>query len=304
MEVELQRIFLKAKAPVNSLIQTLAINLLKPSELISTQALLNLQFPPDLDPHQPLLLFGRAPVWLYTYLGEKFSSFPWVAFFNIQEQAAIVVISHSSDITIGDTIPLEFSNNLSPALLIVGPPNSGKSVLSNTLRVHLSQTLPYVSSYLHRANWDGEGNHTYETPDRELSQRLKQKNKVPICKHPDAEKLLIQYFEDQAKNTHHIRNVVNLALVDVGGKPDPVKLPIIEQCTHYIIISSQPDQIPIWHKLCHGLTPVAVIHSVLEEKVEVLHTQPYLELIAGKWHRDTMPSVPDVLLQAISRIVK
>lgn len=40
------------------------------------------------------------------------------------------------------------------------------------------------------------------------------------------------------------------------------------------------------NKLCGDkLKLVAVIHSVLEEKLEVLKTEPFLEIVAGKWEK-------------------
>lgn len=44
--------------------------------------------------------------------------------------------------------------------------------------------------YLHRANWDGEGNHTYENPDRHLAARLAKENKFKLYQHLNADKLM------------------------------------------------------------------------------------------------------------------
>ena len=98
--------------------------------------------------------------------------------------------------------------------------------------------------------------------------------------------------------------MVDLALVDVGGVPDPVKTPVVEKCSHYIVISRYPDRVQEWHDLCGGnLKPLAVIHSVKEERLEVLQTEPFLEIVAGPWRREEPRPVPEVLLQAVLKLL-
>ena len=46
--------------------------------------------------------------------------------------------------------------------MVVGPPDSGKSVFSHRLFQTLLSSYPNI--YLQRANWDGEGNYTLELP--------------------------------------------------------------------------------------------------------------------------------------------
>ena len=97
---------------------------------------------------------------------------------------------------------------------------------------------------------------------------------------------------------------MNLALVDVGGVPDTVKSPVIEQCSHYIVISKDPDKVQECHNLCSPkLKPLAVIHSVLEERLEVLRTEPFLEIVAGPWERSQPRPVPDILLQQVLKLL-
>ncbi|WP_017306831.1 CRISPR-associated ring nuclease Crn3/Csx3 [Spirulina subsalsa] len=261
-----------------------------------------LTLPPQLDPKQGLILYGKAPTWLYSYLIEKLLNWPWLACFDIKE-GAVIISSRIPSLRPGQILPIVPPHPPSPAILIGGPPNSGKSVLSNTIRSTIEQQHPELEFYLHRANWDGEGNHTYETPDRALAARLKQENKYPIHKQPNAEQELAQYFHYQANATQNIRKFVNLVLVDIGGKPEPVKLPVIEQCTHCLIISRDSEQIQNWLDLCQNLTPIAIIHSVLEDKIEILKTNPHLEIVAGVWDRDKMRNPPDILIKAILNIL-
>jgi CRISPR-associated protein Csx3 len=283
--------------------QTLDINLLKPEILIDVKELLNLELPSELDVEQPIILHGKAPNWLYCYLSQRLRSLPWVAFFNVPLKKAVVVSSNISHQVPGDVIDIQFNRHPAPAIVIGGPPNSGKSVLANTLRTGLVAKRPDVRLYLHRANWDGEGNYIYETEDLALAKRLKQENNLKIHYKPNSEVLLKDYFEYQAQVTQNIRNCVDLTLVDIGGKPEEVKLPVVEQCTHYIVISSNSDELSQWHKLFLGLKPLAVIHSVQEQRLEVLQTEPFLEIIAGKWERYGIATAPEVLLNEVLKVL-
>jgi CRISPR-associated protein Csx3 len=299
-KVAVQLQIIELKGDNNQTYQTLIINLASP--IIEVGVLTTLDFPDNLDRNRGLILYGKAPIWVYTNLIHQLADLPWLACFDIKV-GAVIISSQVSTLCPGDILTILPNSSPGKAILIGGPPDSGKSVLANTLRLSLTAQHPEISLYLHRANWDGEGNHTYEAPDRELSARLKQHNKYPIHHHSNANELLIQYFKDQENFTQNIRQFVNLALVDVGGKPQKVKLPVIQQCTHCIIISRDPAEVQNWLNLCSDLTPIAVIHSVLEYKLEVLRTQPYLEIVAGKWHRDEMITAPDVLLKAILKII-
>lgn len=297
-QVQLENIQLQGD---NRTYQTLAINLLQPQNLISVEEMLTLEIPQELERIQGIILYGRAPNWLYAYLIERLFSYPWVACFDVRSQSAIVVSSKDSSVAVGDILPIYLTKNPSPAIIIGGPPNSGKSVFANALRITLIQHNPKAKVYLHRANWDGEGNHTYETSE-ELAEKLKQQNKNKIHLKPNSKTLLPEYFKYHAQAISNIRQVIDITLVDVGGKADLAKNPVIEQCTHYIIISSDPNEIPVWHELCgKKLQPLAVIHSVLEEKIEILNTEPFLEIIAGKWVRHYNTQIPKVLIDTISR---
>ncbi len=300
-EVELQVIALRAKERD---CQTLTINLLKPESLIKPEEMSRLAMPLELDWQKGIILYGRAPIWLYGHLVDRFQDFPWVGCYDIRSKTAIVVKSNVPELEPGDTIPI-FSNNVpGAAILVGGPPNSGKSVLCNALGFRVLAKTQGVQVYLHRANWDGEGNHTYETSDRDLAEKLRQKNKFKPHQHPQAEELIKKYFNYHAQATSNIREMVDLALVDVGGVPDPVKSSVVEQCSHYIVISNDPDKVQAWHDLCgKSLKPIAVIHSVLEERLEVIRTEPFLEILAGPWLRDEVRPVPEELLKEVLKLL-
>ncbi|HBL14414.1 MAG TPA: CRISPR-associated protein Csx3, partial [Cyanobacteria bacterium UBA11162] len=219
-EVELQVIALRGS---DRDYQTVAINLLKPE--ICPQAMCELEIPAEFDGQQGVVLYGQAPIWLYSYLVEHHQNVPWLGCYDIRLKKVIVVKSNVPEWQSGDTIPIIPNKVDGAAILIGGPPESGKSVLSNALRRALLEKRSDVQVYLHRANWDGEGNHTYETSNPELVARLRKENNIKLHHHPNADELIKKYFKYHAKATKNIRKVVDFALVDVGGVPDSVKTP-------------------------------------------------------------------------------
>ena len=278
--------------------QALAINLVELTIEVSEMQIL--EIPPELDLKREVILWGKAPNWVYGNLIERFHDVPWIACFNMHLHAAVVVSSHITQVQPGDEIPINTRNVPGIGILICGAPDSGKSILSYTLQKNLEAIKRKV--FLHRANWDGEGNHTLENPDADLAKKLKDENKFKIHKHPEAEKLLLEYFKYHSEAVQNIRQVVDLALIDVGGMAEEVKKAVIDECSHYIVISRYPDKIQDWHNLCGGkLKPLAVIHSVWENKLEVLRTEPYLEIVAGKWEKGV--KIPGVLLEDILKIL-
>ena len=298
-DVELQAIALRGS---DRDYQALAINLTLPE--ICPKAMCELEMPSELDWQQGVILYGQVPAWLYGHLVDRCQQAPWVGCFDIRSHAAILVKSEVPEWQPGNTIPIIPNKVPGAAILVGGPPESGKSVLSNALRVGVLGKRADVQVYLHRANWDGEGNHTYETLDPELVARLRKENNVKLHHHPNKDELIGRYFEYHARATENIRKVVDLALVDVGGVPDPVKTPVVEKCSHYIVISRYPDRVQEWHNLCgEKLKPLAVIHSIKEERLEVLQTEPFLEIVAGPWRREEPRPVPDVLLQAVLKLL-
>jgi CRISPR-associated protein Csx3 len=285
--------------------QTLVIDLLAPLQGIKPDTLSSLQLPPDLDLQREVLLFGSGPNWLYGYLTNQCRQAPWVATYDLRSQSAVVACSNVADVAPGDVIPvLPNPVTPNPAILIGGPPSSGKSVFSHALKRNLLKAQPTLKTHIYRANWDGEGDHTYETPNPELVEQLRRENNAKLHHQPESAAKIQKFFGDRAKEAQKIRCVIDLTLVDVGGIPDPVKAPVVEQCTHYIVISRDANEIPKWHDLCHPtLKPLAVIHSVLEERFEILQTEPFLEAIAGPWIRGQESTFPEILLNQILEII-
>ncbi len=292
--------------------QVLSIELTKNDRLIEPQDLKNLELPPGIDTTGGVVISGRAPMWLYSYLTHELHPTAWIACYD-PRLGAVVSATNSHQVYIGQIIPITPPNGrqnhlvaqeainiktgLCPALIIVGPPDSGKSVLSHGLFQALLPEYPDI--YLQRAHWDGEGNYVLElgieATDAEI-EAFKLRNKGALTE---------RFFPYHAQAILQLRQQKSLVIVDVGGMVQPEKLPILEACTHYLIISSKPEAVDAWHEFCHNrgnLTPVAVIHSTLAQIEEVHKKEPYLEITSGPWVRGQVKSISKNLLKYVKSI--
>ncbi len=142
--------------------------------------------------------------------------------------------------------------NLLPAVLIGGPPNTGKSILFYSLTRALEKRgLP--SFYALRAAPDGEGHWTQEiTPDKRYGLRFKgQWNQRWID-------VTCRDLAARAMPT----------LVDVGGLPTAEQEVIFDQCNYAIVLTRASDNAARehWRHLMtkHGLPILADMQSDLE----------------------------------------
>lgn len=274
--------------------KNLFFNHIKPSELET------LALPAQLNFDQGTVLYGNAPAWLYAYLVDLCHQAPWIACYAAPLGKAVVVKSLVAYPQVGDVVSIPTRDTPGMTIAIGGPPDSGKSILSNALRSTLLRYAPNLKVFLHRANWDGEGNWSYETSDRQIVQTLVQRGEYPIHRLPNAEALMQSYFDYHAKATKNIRNIVDLAIVDLGGKPQEQKMPVVEQCTHYLIISSQPDEIPQWHELfSKHLKPLAVLHSKASPDLQLPARSSHLEQIVDLAELIQTQQISEELLGAI-----
>ena len=294
---------------VNSLLvggttyQTLYINLAKPQTLISPNSIVPLTLPIELDLNREVVISGQAPLWLQVRLMWRCREAPWVGCHAARDNQIVVVHSQVASPTIGDSLSIQLNRRPCPTILIGGPPNSGKSVFSNALRQSLLHQGQRV--FLHRASWDGEGNWAYEADNTALVDSLVRHNEFRIHEDPKTAKEIPNFFERQAKTVTNLRQLTDCLLVDTGGLPQIEKIPLVEQCSHYIVISRLPDEIEKWHKLCASkLTALAVIHSILEPTYRILKKDPILEIEAGPWLVDQEPVIPNIVLETILDVLR
>jgi len=277
--------------------QLLDIILTRPDRLITPEDLRTLALPPGIDTQRGIVLSGRAPIWLYAHLVHELHPTAWVACYD-PRLGAVAVTTHSRATRIGQVIPLSLSLGRSPlgmALMLVGPPDSGKSVLSHAL---FRALLPdYPNTFLQRAQWDGEGNWILELPDNashEDRETFKQVYRGTLTE---------QFYPYHADAILRLRQEKPLVLVDVGGKVQSEKVPILEACSHYLIISRDRQEVAKWHEFCGkrgNLRPLAVIHSTLEPTEAIHQREPFLEMTCGPWVQGGAIAVPPVLLEQIT----
>ena len=299
-EFPLQLDVIKLKTELG-ICQTLAITLTEPKDLIKPIILSELKpkIPKDLDLSQGVILYGMSPIWLYGFLVEYCRNAPWIACYDVRNKIAVVVKSNTSKLAVGDRIAILVNRIPGIAILIGGPPDSGKSVFSYALRRSLLEKDKNLKVFIQRANWDGEGNWVLEMSDRQKATQLKEANTSRLNLLENSEDLMKKYFDYHAKAIENIRDVMDIVLVDVGGKIQPEKYPILQKCSHYIIISRFQEEVGKWHDFCRSLKPAIVIHSVLEEKLVRWKNEDYLEVVAGRWITGETVSVPDIIVEKV-----
>lgn len=292
---------------VNSLsFQVLTIHLTRSDRLIEPHDLAQLSLPSGIDTSGGVVLYGRAPIWLYSFLVHELHPTAWVACYDPRLPGAVVVATHSRQTRIGEVIPLPTSAHsrtspLCPALMLVGPPDSGKSVISHALFTALLRNYPNV--FLQRAHWDGEGNwileldETATADDRERYKQLYKGTKSD------------RFFPYHAQAILELRHQKQLVLVDVGGMVQPEKIPILEACTHYLVVSKDPAEIPKWHEFCRdrgNLQAVAVIHTFLSKNMSDLpgNGASCLSMeLDSSWFQTSERTLPEELLQQVRSLI-
>lgn len=149
-----------------------------------------------------------------------------------------------------------------PAILIGGPPNAGKSVLSHSLKQALSrQGIRY---YLLRAAPDGEGDWYLESLT-EVAENERHKGK-----HTSAWREFMR--RDIAYRPLPF-------LVDVGGKPTLADEAIFDQCTHAILLVKDETSRQDWQTIIerHNLIPLAILTSELDGQPALTAERPMIE---------------------------
>ena len=154
-----------------------------------------------------------------------------------------------------------------PAVLIGGPPHSGKSVLTYSLSQALRQRG--IEHYVVRAAPDGEGDWANEAA-QELVRTLRFKGKFDPA---------FVNFVCQSIDQRHLPLVV-----DAGGRPTPAQERIMGCCTHAILLIRDEASRTHWRSLAtrYGLSVLAELTSDLHGPGSVSEERPVLRgMISG-----------------------
>ena len=151
--------------------------------------------------------------------------------------------------------------NSFPAIIIGGPPHSGKSVLAYLLTQQLRDWK--VQHYVLRACPDGEGDWSQEAPP-ETVRLLRQKGQFSAD------------FVDLVCRDLKQRHLP--LLVDVGGSPTPDQERILDFCTHAILLAPEDEGLALWRARAerHGLAIIAELQSTLRGQDAIFATDAVL----------------------------
>lgn len=246
------------------------------------------QIPEGFERTKGVIITGRGPTWLYAYLTRALSGFPWIATHAVVDGGATVVYVDTprSAYVVGDLIPVAVFGSYLPkheesgrprptqpagaiAVAIVGPPNSGKSVLMYALRLALQQRLsPEVYQrrvYVMRACPDGEGD-WFSQISAEEGKLLRYKNAFDD-----------EFVQKAVSELNALKQQKQLLLVDCGGQIDKKNQQILNLCTHGIIVSAQTCAFPEWRGALASseVQVVAEVESLLKKEALCVGTTPY-----------------------------
>lgn len=167
--------------------------------------------------------------------------------------------------------------NLFPALLIGGPPHSGKSILAYSL----SQALRArgVPHYVLRAYPDGDGDWANQAP-----QPLVRAIRVKGDGSPE---WIHRICRDIARR--HLPLVV-----DPGGRPTSWQEAVFDQCTHALLLTPDEGSRQEWLAMLarHGLAPMADLHSELNGQNLLQESSPLLQGVLAGLERGQTASGP------------
>lgn len=177
-----------------------------------------------------------------------------------------------------------------PAIVIGGPPHSGKSVLTYSLTQALRARG--VQHYVVRATPDGEGDWANEAA-QQLVRTLRAKGEFSPA------------FTDFVCRSLAERHLP--LLVDAGGRPTPEQERILDSCTHVILLTPDEAAGLWWGDLArrHHLPVIADLTSDLHGQDRVTDAGPPLRgVISGLDRRRTATGpVFDALVQRVAAIL-
>jgi CRISPR-associated protein Csx3 len=176
------------------------------------------------------------------------------------------------------------------AVLIGGPPHSGKSILAH----YLSDVLRarHVTHYLLRSSPDGEGNWRYAS-DPQLAAELRARAKGRWS----------PWLGAQLARDVQQRQVP--LLVDVGGVVSQEVHAIAAACTHTILIAADEAALDVWRALSrqHQLRPLADLRSSLAlDDAIIAEGEPLRGVIGGFRERRIAPG--RCLQQLVDRVAE
>lgn len=187
--------------------------------------------------------------------------------------------------------------SLFPAILVGGPPHSGKSVLVYSLSQALRNRR--ISHYVLRACPDGEGDWANEA-QQALVRTIRLKGEFTA----EFSNQIVKYLSKR-----HLP-----LLVDVGGKPTAAQEAVFSHCTHAILLvadqaaesAAYVRNLAAWQSMMirQGVSVIAQLKSVLHAESQLIASEPIVTGIIGNLERGQIAggATFDVLVQKISAL--
>lgn len=178
-----------------------------------------------------------------------------------------------------------------PALIIGGPPDSGKSVLTYNLSQRLRQQG--ILHYVLRANPDGEGDWTNEADQALVRQilapgRWSESFVEHVCRSLDQRHLPL--------------------LVDIGGRPQSWQEVIFDHCTHIVLLTPDAASRAEWQARAgrHNLRLLADLRSALQGPNSISSTNPILtgEISGLAWGQTVGGPTFEALAERATRLLR
>lgn len=217
-----------------------------------------------------LKISGRASILASFVIASKIAHcYGAIALFEPKEgdtniDRYIVAISHGTDYRVGDVLNVSASTKDNIKVVLCGAPNTGKTVLRDSLKKAIRQKLNKPDDFFYVISGcpDGDYNWMSET-DLELAKKLKQEYKA---------KFTSEFAISKAQEIKNIKNP--LLLFDIGGKITPENELITSNATHAIILAKNEREIEQWQELCQklNLKVIAIINSDYEAKKDQIET--------------------------------
>lgn len=274
--------------------------------------LAGVQLPSGANLDKGLIINGKGPVWLYARLAGLCRDFPWIGTFD-PRFGSLIVLSRIPEMPVGTMIPAnqvtQYLTTVKPdappvvqaqvtmsrkVIAFVGPPHSGKSVLTYLTQARLKQLMGTdygTDFFVIVACPDGEGIWSQESSPEV----------VRIIRHKGT--FDQDFIEKTRGSLEGLKAQKRLVFVDCGGKIKKDIQAFLNLCTHAIIVAAKdkPHASCEWRGAClaSGVEIVAEIESVLEPEETVLESSP-LKIRFGPLERNrTGVKVPDELMAAI-----
>lgn len=293
----------------NNDFQILELNL-KGNGLIEPNDLKKAKLPKGIDFRKGVVIYGKAPVWLFAFLSHELHIAKWVATFDPRKGAVVVQSHDSNSPQKGDIIQsediLKFIGSekevkkpkkekpitKSRVICIVGPANSGKSVFIRELRKALNKKLgeDFRKHYFTlRACPDGEGDWFGELPSEE--------GKLYRVKKAFDDEFAPKIVEDIKKLKKSKRTII----VDCGGKIDRKNQMIFNESTHAILVSADESVTPEWIGALKA-SEIELVAEVHSKDYSISNSNGKNTFEIGRLFRDEISvKIPSKMITVIAR---